>query len=66
MGDNDTRRVADLDPMGMIYVGHYKHCFILNIHALGFVVSEKIVSCFSYYKPLVDTDARSVGGGGWT
>ena len=49
--------------MGMIYVGHYKHCFILNIHALGFVVSEKkIVSCFSYYKPLVDTDARSVGG----
>ena len=32
-------------------------CTVLNIQALGFVVSEKIFSCFSYYKPMVDNDA---------
>ena len=36
--------------------GTTKHCYILNIQALGFVVSEKKFSCFSYYKPMVDND----------
>ena len=37
-------------------LGTTKHCYILHIQALGFVVSEKIFSCFSYYKPMVDND----------
>ena len=32
--------------------------YILNIQALGFVVSDKkIFSCFTYYKAMVDNDA---------
>ena len=35
-----------------------KHCYVLNIQALGLVVSKKIIcSCYSYYKPLADNDA---------
>ena len=38
--------------------GTTKHCYILNIQALGLVVSEKkIFSCFSHYKPMVDNYA---------
>ena len=38
--------------------GTTKHCYILNIQALGLAVSEKkIFSCFSHYKPMVDNDA---------
>ena len=37
--------------------GTTKHCFILNIQALGLVVSEKkIFSRFSHYKPIADND----------
>ena len=42
-----------------------KHCYKLNVQALGMVVSEEnIFSCYSYYscyKPLTDNDAP--GGG---
>ena len=43
---NGLRGVAILDQRGMI--GRiYIHCYILNIQALGFVVSEKkIFSCY--------------------
>ena len=34
-----------------------KHCYILNIQALGLVVSEKIFSYFSHYKPTLDNNA---------
>ena len=44
MGANDPRGMASLDPRGMvgrIYVGTTKHCYILNIIAVGLMVSEK-------------------------
>ena len=41
MGANDPRGVANLDPKGMF--GTTKHCYILNIQALGLMVSEKEV-----------------------
>ena len=38
--------------------GTTKRCFILNIQALGLVVSEKkIFSYFSHYKSILDNDA---------
>ena len=38
--------------------GTTKRCYILNIKALGLVVSEKkIFSYFSHYKPMLDNDA---------
>ena len=38
--------------------GTTKHCYILNIQALGLVVSgKKIFLCYSNYKPLADNDA---------
>ena len=38
--------------------GNTKGCYILNISALGLVVSEKkIFSYFSHYKPMLDNDA---------
>ena len=38
--------------------GTTKRCYILNIWALGLVVSEKkIFSYFSHYKPILDNDA---------
>ena len=68
MGANDPRGVANLDPRGMIgwiYVGSTKHCYILNIQALGLVVSEKkIFSRFSHYKLMVDNDTRGMANSG--
>ena len=58
-GANDPRGKANLEPKGMIgriYIGYRLDCYILNIQALGIVVSEKIFM-FSYYKPMVDNDA---------
>ena len=38
--------------------GTTKHCYILNIQALGLVVSKKkIFSCFTHYKPMANNDA---------
>ena len=38
--------------------GTTKRCYILNIYALGLVVSEKkIFFIFSHYKPMLDNDA---------
>ena len=38
--------------------GTTKRCYILNIWALGIVVSEKkIFSYFSHYRPMLDNDA---------
>ena len=38
--------------------GTTKCCYILNIKALGLVVSEKkIFSYFSHYRPMLDNDA---------
>ena len=34
-----------------------KRCYRINIKALGLVVSEKIFSYFSHYKPISDNDA---------
>ena len=58
------------DPRG---VGTTKRCYILNIQALGLVVSEKkfFSSYFTIYnKPMVDNDAPGHGqfgpqGHGW-
>ena len=43
-------------------LGTTKHCYILNIQALGFVVSEKrIFHVFPVVlKPMVDNDAPAV------
>ena len=43
MGANDPRGVANLDSRGIIgriYVGSTERCYLLNIQALGLVVSE--------------------------
>ena len=38
--------------------GTTKQCYILNIQALGLVISEKkIFSYFPHYKPMVEIDA---------
>ena len=44
IGANEPQGVANLDPRGMdgrISVGDYLHCYILNLLALGLMVSEK-------------------------
>ena len=44
MGANDPRGMANLDPRGMvgrIYKETTKHCYILNLLALGLMVSKK-------------------------
>ena len=51
MGANDPRGIANLDhrgTIGSIYVGTPKHCYILNIQALGLVVSEKKIFLMSF------------------
>ena len=51
--------------------GTTKRCYILNIKALGLVVSEKkIFFIFSHYKPMLNNDAAGRGqfgpqGHGW-
>ena len=43
----DPKGVTNLDPRGMvgrIYVGDPKHCYILNMLALGLMASKKKVS----------------------
>ena len=52
MGAKDPRGVANLDPSGLtgrIYVGTTKHCYILNIYAVGLMISEKIFNIFFYF-----------------
>ena len=49
MGANDPRDVASLGPRGLngrIYVGDHKHCYILNMKAVGLMVSGKIFKVF--------------------
>ena len=42
--------------------GTTKHCYLINIQALGLVVSEKkIFSCYSHHKTLADNDAPCMG-----
>ena len=62
MADNDAPGAWPIWTTGSglagIIKGLTKHCFTLNIKALGLMVSEKkIVSYFSHLKPMLDNDA---------
>ena len=61
MGDDDPRGVANLDPRGMIGRIYVEYHLPLNIQALGLVVLEKILKCFSHYKPMENNDAPGRG-----
>ena len=44
MGAHDPQGMTNLDPRGMvggIYIETTKHCYILNLLALGLLASEK-------------------------
>ena len=56
-----SKGVANLEPrdmIGRIYVEYHLTLLHTNyIQALGPVVLEKILKCFSHYKPMADNDA---------